>query len=168
MLPKLLSFASILLVSTLFFSACWPWAQQQLQPQSLPAAPITAARTDPSVEAQVRDLQKQLQMISAIAAYHVWYDQYYNYSKGYYAFASADLFNNRLGSLVYSSGDSKSIKAWENYLVADKNSSAAIQTLPKEPDKWTTDEYNKWVKAYTVRVNALGEVGAALHNLIAK
>jgi len=144
-------------ITVALIGACSPAASQSTQPAA-----------DASVEAQVKELQKELAIVSAIAAYHIWWDQYYNYSKGYYAFPSAEAFNKRLGGLVYATSDSNAIKSWENYLVADKNSNAVIQSLPKEPAKWTTEEYNKWVKAYTVRVNALGEVGTALHNIIAK
>jgi outer membrane murein-binding lipoprotein Lpp len=117
---------------------------------------------------KIFDLETQVAGLSAISAYNIWYDQYYNYGtdKQYYTFANTLSFDTRLGNLITTTGDNATIAAWNTYLAADKALSDVLSNLPKDSKTWTQDQVNQWSNASKPRIKALGDVGTALFNVI--
>ena len=98
--------------------------------------------------------------LAAIAAYGVWYSEYY--ALGTYAFESTADFNVQLSNLIAEVGDESVIAVWNNYLVADYGYTLLIEDLPADTGTWTSDQYTGWVTAGTSRADALGQVGGQL------
>ena len=98
--------------------------------------------------------------LAAIAAYGIWYSEYY--ALGTYAFESTADFNVQLSNLIAEVGDESVIAVWNNYLVADYGYTLLIEDLPADTAAWTSDQYNGWIAAGTSRADALGQVGGQL------
>lgn len=113
---------------------------------------------------RIEELEVQVASLSAISAYDIWYDQYYEVYD--YVFADVATFNAKLGAVVVATGDSASITAWSTYLTADAALTDVVAGLPEDAETWTEEQNNQWLEATTARTNALGEVGTALFSVI--
>ena len=120
------------------------------------------------LKAEVASLSANSAYLSAVTAYNIWYDQYYNFGteKQYYVFTDTASFNKRIGDLVYATGDSASKAAWDTYLASDKALNDVLAELPKDYTTWTQEQTNKWSGASKARINALAQVGTALFNVV--
>jgi len=126
---------------------------------------LTTARSDlATVQNHITDLEASVADLSAISAYNVWYDQYYEV--GTYVFADTSAFNTKLGALIEATGDSASRTSWNAYLAADTGLTERVEALPADYDTWTEEQTSQWTEATTARTTALGEVGTALFNAI--
>ena len=112
------------------------------------------------LKTRVDNLEISTSQLAAIAAYDIWYAQYY--ALGTYAFESTADFNVQLSNLIAEVGDESVIAVWNNYLVADYGYTLLIEDLPADTAAWTSDQYNGWIAAGTSRADALGQVGGQL------
>jgi len=113
-----------------------------------------------SLQAQVDELSTSASRLSAIAAYDIWYSQYYGL--GTYTFETSEDFNVQLGKLITTVGDTDTITVWNDYLTQDFAYNTLVDELPGDTSAWTSDQYNSWLAAGTSRANALGQVGGYL------
>lgn len=116
-------------------------------------------------QVRILELEAQVAELSAISAYAIWYDQYYEVYN--YAFADVATFNWKLGTLVDATNNTSALTAWYSYLEVDTALNDIVAELPEDYDTWTEEQYNQWLDASTARYDALGEVGTALFNAIA-
>ena len=110
-------------------------------------------------------LEVRVAELSAIAAYTIWYDQYYEVYN--YVFDDVPTFNYKLGTLIHAANDADLLAAWYSYLAADTALNDLVAELPEAYVSWTTEQYNQWLEVNTYRTGALGYVGTALFNTIA-
>jgi len=118
------------------------------------------------LKTRVDNLDASTSQLAAIAAYDIWYAQYY--ALGTYAFETTGDFNIKLSSLITSTGDANVIAVWNTYLVEDQAYTALIVELPQDTTTWTSDQYNKWLKSGTKRAETLGQVGGQLFTAVQK
>jgi len=123
-------------------------------------ASIVDKETFNELEARVNDLDVSTSQLAAIAAYDIWYAQYY--ALGTYMFETTEDFNVQLSSLIAKVGDTNVIAVWNTYLVEDQAYTALIEELPQDTSAWTPDQYNKWLESGTKRAETLGQVGGQL------
>ncbi|MFC1912693.1 hypothetical protein ACFLX7_00630 [Chloroflexota bacterium] len=101
--------------------------------------------------------------LSAITAYLLWYDYYYEI--GISDFNDIETFNSQLGSLIAATGDTNSQQAFEIYYQADSDLNAITDSLP-EDNILTVPQFESWYDAGFSREEALGQVGGHLLNRI--
>jgi len=127
-----------------------------------------AAANSALAEAQnrIETLESEIAILSSISAYNIWYDQYY--TVGYYEFKDVISFNEKFGAIIEATDDSNSIVAWKAYLVANEELNTLAKTLAEDYSLWSMDEYRLWYEVATgrPRLDALGNVGTALHDAI--
>jgi len=111
---------------------------------------------------RVTKLETQVQKLSTISAYSIWYDQYYAVNN--YVFKDTKTFNEQFGVLVAATGDAASQAAFSAYLAAATALDNLVASLPKDYTTWTADQTNQWTKASAARYDAFGKVGTALYN----
>ena len=97
--------------------------------------------------------------LSAIAAYSLWYDHYYE--TGAYIYDDVTAFNSQLGSLIAVIGDTNSRSAFDVYHGTDYDYRTLVASLP-EDNIWTQSQYESWLDAGKSRREALGQVGGHL------
>ena len=119
-----------------------------------------------TLKARVEKLEASTSQLAPIAAYDIWYAQYY--ALGTYTFETTGDFNVKLSSLITSTGDANVIAVWNTYLVEDQAYTALIGELPQDTTTWTSDQYNKWLESGTKRAETLGQVGGQLFTAVQK
>ena len=112
------------------------------------------------LKTRVDNLEASTSKLASIAAYNIWYAQYY--ALGTYTFETTGDFNVQLSSLITKVGDANVIAAWNAYLVEDQEYTALIEELPRDTTTWTSVQYNKWLDSGTKRAEAFGQVGGQL------
>ena len=118
------------------------------------------------LKTRVDNLEISTSQLAAIAAYDIWYAQYY--ALGTYTFESTGDFNVQLSNLITKVGDVNVITVWNTYLVEDQAYTALVEGLPQDTTAWTADQYNSWLTSGTKRAEALGQVGGQLFTTIQK
>ena len=101
--------------------------------------------------------------LSAITAYSLWYDYYYNI--GTYDLNDIDTFNSQLGGLIAATGDTNSQQAFEVYYQANSDYNVVVDSLP-EDNIMTVSQFEDWRDADISREETLGQVGGHLLNKI--
>lgn len=119
-----------------------------------------------ALEAKVDKLETSTSRLAALAAYDIWYAQYY--ALGTYAFETTGDFNVQLSSVITEVGDADVIAVWNAYLVEDQTYTTLIEGLPQDTTAWTPDQYTKWLEAGTKRAEVLGQVGGQLFTALQK
>ncbi len=99
--------------------------------------------------------------LSAIVAYSLWYDYYYEI--GTYDFGDVDTFNSQLGSLIAAIDDTNARSAFDVYHATHYDYITLVDSLP-EDNIWTQSQYESWLDAGKSRKEALGQVGGHLLN----
>jgi hypothetical protein len=81
-------------------------------------ADLTAANNEiAATKAMVTGLTPQVTGLSAMSAYSIWYDQYYEIYN--YQFADTATFQKELGALIAASGNAAAKTAWDTYLATN-------------------------------------------------
>ena len=119
-----------------------------------------------TLKARVDKLDASTSRLAAIAAYDIWYAQYY--ALGTYEFETTGDFNVQLSNLISKASDANVIAVWNTYLVEDQAYTALIVELPQDTTTWTSDQYNKWLESGTKRAETLGQVGGQLFTAVQK
>ncbi len=136
-------------------------SQQQLEELNTKIEDLTKANAE--FEDLVNNSARLNEELSAITAYLLWYDYYYEI--GIYDFNDIATFNAKLGSLIAATGDTNSQQAFEVYYQADSDYNAIADSLP-EDNIWTVPQFESWYDAGISREEALGQVGGHLLNKI--
>jgi len=116
-------------------------------------------------QVRILELEAQVAGLSAISAYGIWYDQYYEVYN--YQFEDVATFNWKLGTLIDATNDANALAYWYYYLEVDTALNDILAELPEDYNTWTEEQTNQWSEASTARYNAFGEVGTALFYAIA-
>ncbi len=119
-----------------------------------------------TLQAKVDKLEASTSRLAALAAYDIWYAQYY--ALGTYAFETTGDFNVQLSSVITEVGDANVIAVWNTYLVEDQAYTTLIEELPQDTTAWTPDQYTKWLESGTKRAEVLGQVGGQLFTALQK
>ncbi len=117
-----------------------------------------------SLQARIETLENKVAILSTIAAYQIWYDQYH--ASGIYQFPSAESFVATFGTLVEASSDNASEAAWNDYLIAERNCESVSAGLPEDSATWSENQSDEWAQTTDALYQALGKVGESLFNAI--
>lgn len=117
-----------------------------------------------ALDLKIADSELSVITLSTIAAYQLWFDQYY--SLGTYSFSDIKDFNRSCGELISEVNDGNVITSWNIYIQADDTYYNLLEELPTDTATWTQTEYEQWVELNEARSDALGQVGATLFNVI--
>ncbi|MFC1914675.1 hypothetical protein ACFLWK_00240 [Chloroflexota bacterium] len=135
--------------------------QQQLDQLNIKIEDLTKSNAE--LEDQVKVAAVLNEELSAIVAYSLWFDYYYE--TGAYNFDTLTEFDTQLEGLISATGDTNCQEAFQAYSEAQTSFFTLEDSLP-EDGIWTESQFDSWLAAGMSLDDALAQLGEQLADKI--